>query len=410
MLVLILLGLAIIFFQYKRPLLFLVLIFGYLVNIGLILTQRFVRPLFFSSDQVRFYDYAIELSNLVFLEFLAEFNPGQSYVISWFAGLIFKVFGQDLLYVNFFFVFAWIGTIIFAYKLSCLIILNKKKASLISGFVALIPSLSILNAAFLRESLIIFFFMGFFYYLLCWYIKRSFRLYLISLLLLFLAGVFHGAFILLIPIVIGCFILEVFKKRKIKYVELFFIFLVLLASFPVGYKAINNVKVQMAISLLSADTKSIDKYLQQKDRSDYEGINSLSMPQVDLSNPFNAAFSIASRSFYFSSSPFIHHYYKITDIPRIYDSLIFIFCLILLFTNYRKIKHSKERLDFFYKKLFIPLVLFLIVLFSLGSFDVGTSQRHRLKFLPVVVVVTLSYRQRAISNRRHIIVNGLSHG
>ncbi|MBA1277433.1 hypothetical protein [Stutzerimonas stutzeri] len=406
-----LIGLGIVATQIRKPRLFIALTAGYAINLALIFTQRYVRPIFYSSDQQRFVDLANELAAMDFFSFLLQFDPTGSYLISWFAALIFKVLGSDLLYVNFFFVYAWVGTIAFSCKLSTMITGNKNISFLIVLFVIFTPSVSIVNAAFLRESFIIFFLVVSVYYSYQWYLSKNLHFFIKSIIFMTLAGFFHGAFYFLCVILVLFYMKESLLKLRVRYLDLFFVFALVPLFAVASIKLADNVKVKMAFSLIAGDERSVERFLTStEDRSSYEGINRLQLPDIDGSNAVSFITSLARRVAAFSSSPFIQHYSKVTDIPRIYDSLVFVFACVLCFLIYKDGRRYDDKRIKFYFKLFIPMMLLVMLMFSLGSFDVGTSQRHRLKFMPVFMVVTFSmyYVSRSLYriNRQRRVVGG----
>lgn len=395
--------------QYRTPKLLIVLGFGYAANLALIFTQRYIRPVFYSSDQQRFLDFANELAVMDFPSYLLQFDPTGSYVISWFAALVFKVFGGDLLYVNFFFIYAWLGAIIYSYKLAQLIAGRKKIALFISMFLAITPSVSIVNAAFLRESFIIFLLTVSVYYAYSWYLTKKLPSFLKSVVLMILAGIFHGAFYFLSILLLLYYLKESLLRSRLRYLDLLFIFSFIPVLGIFSLDVAENVKVQMAVSLLSGDAQAGELFLSsEKDRSDYEGINSLTLPTIDTSSPVYFLGDLTKRVIVFVSSPFINHYYKVTDIPRIYDSLVFILTGVLFVLIYSNAWRYHDLRIEFYCKLFGPMMLLLVLMFAIGSFDVGTSQRHRLKFMPIFMVVTFAtyYVQSRLARAKKISGDG----
>ncbi|MBE0472137.1 MAG: hypothetical protein IBX55_21845 [Methyloprofundus sp.] len=378
-------GFFIILLNYKRVELFLVILCAYFVKLALVFTQRFVRPVFSSSDQVNFLNTAVEWSSLEFIELLGKFDPTQSYVISWVSALIFYFFGHEVVLVNILMSWIGLGTIIVAYKFSYSMSEDKRVAVLVSLLVAIIPSLSIINAALLRESFVIYFVILSFYYAFLWWNSLSIKYALLCVFSVVVSGFFHGALYFLVPFFAFIFLIRVVRSRysqnkKFIYYSLFFVSLI--PVFLFGYTMKDNVKVEMAVSMLSGEQRSIER-LSLVELSG-EGINSIAYPSVGggfaektLLAPIRMAF--------FSYTPALWHFSKITDVPRIIDSILFVFFLMVAILVF--IKNFRDPRFSYYCWFVFPVVLFLILMFSFGSFDVGTGQRHRLKFLSVVVVV-----------------------
>jgi len=68
-------------------------------------------------------------------------------------------------------------------------------------------------------------------------------------------------------------------------------------------------------------------------------------------------------------------YSRFTDIHRILDAFLVIFVCLYLLKNIRVVKISAELVSG------LTILFFLILAFTLGSFDVATGARHRLKII-----------------------------
>lgn len=383
-------GFVIVSSQYKNVSLFILLVVGYVINLLALYFNYNVKSIFTSSDQLRFLELAQTLADLDFYSYLLQFDPTGSYVISWFAAFVFKVFGKELVYVNLFFIYAWLGTIVYSYKICYLTTKNKRKSLLIVAFLIFLPSAIIVNMAFLRESFVIFFFTASMYFSYLWFLRNKQADFIKAILFAVGAGFFHGVFYIVAIYLLVYYFKRSFSRYSIRYIDL----LVLLMLVPVisgaSLKLVDNVKIKMAIALLSGKSEAVQVYFTVEDRSDYDGINALSLPKIDSSNPLIFSMSLFERVLAFISSPFIHQVYKVTDIPRVYDSLVFIFAIIVFMINYKRSRNFKNLNVNFYFKFFIPIFFLLLIAFAFGSFDVGTSQRHRLKIMPVFMMLTFS--------------------
>ncbi len=385
-------GLAIVFTQIKRSNLFLILLASFVLKAALALTQRYVRPIFVSSDQGRFYDLAVEWSSNGFWAVLPNFDPMQSYVISWVSALVFSIFGNDIIYAQFIIVYFALGAIIYSYKIAFFLSQDKSIANIVALVVAVLPSLNILTAALLRENFIIFFILASIYNALMWHENNNFVFMLKSFIFIILAGFFHGALYLVIPIYGFLFLKSILKsslKLDLKLIYLAFFLVALSVSFAGLYVLKDNVKVKMAINLVQGDDRAVQK-LSMDDiaSSDKEGINSISYPQLEGGGFLSLISSAPVRMIFFSYTPAPWHFFKITDIPRILDS--FIFSWLLFYALYLRVRMKKNSSLKVVNYFILPVLLFMVVMYSFGSFDVGTGQRHRLKIEPLLIAVYLS--------------------
>ena len=377
--------------------LFLLLLASYFVRLILVFTQAYYRPLFFSSDQVRFMETAEHWSARGFYNALLYFDPTQSYVISWFAALVYSIFGVKHVLINI--VMAWLGiiSVIAAYKLSLLIQGSRRDALLIAFLFSLIPSLSIINAAYLRESFVITFFILSIYYAARWYRNLKARHALLSVLFLILTSIFHSAFYFLIPLYVGLFFLASMFAAQSKYKIYGLIFIASSAIFlPLAGTVISqSSKVIIAVNLFADDSPIFDENMSPNGL----GLTQYYYPKLQTESVIKFLGSVFSRVHFFVLKPDFSMVDKITTLPRVFDTFLFSFILggflFLLLINFRWVQRYHGFVLFFV----LPVLMLLTIGFSLGSAEVSTGQRHRLKFIGVTFVVLGSvllcyYRER----------------
>lgn len=372
----------------RHPRLFVLLWFSYAVKLSLAFLQVHVRPVFFSSDQVAFENTALEWASGGLLYTLNQFNPLESYVISFVASVLYVVFGHDPMLVHVIFAMLGVVSVALVFKIVLLYTGSSNYAFWSALFYAFIPSLSIINAAFLRESFIIFALLLFYYGASKWYLDGGVRYAFYATLAIVMAGVFHGIFYLFIPLALTFFFLVALARAKTAK-KVLKVGVVVGACFGVGLAFVffigGNVKLERAASLILLDESVTSKYLESELPSiGPRGVNEIRYPLVSDASYGAFLSNIPVRVMYLAAMPSPFHGNKITDVPRVLDSFVFVLtlgCLVLFSVFGSRSPHYRFLVYFV-----LPSIIILLIMFSLGTFEVGTGHRHRLKFLSIVYV------------------------
>jgi hypothetical protein len=351
--------------------------------------HRYVRPLGASADEVMFERLALEWSTGGIWSVFSTIDVTQSHIFSSFAALLFSIFGYEPILVNYFGGFMGALIVVYSYKLAFSLTSNKNFSMATAIFAALLPSLHIISILFLRDIYIIFFVLAGFHSYSIWRQKQDIKSLLIAVCFFMVGGLFHTAILATLFLL---FVFEsIYRSKNLGrslvtgratiagiVLSLFIPFLVLtlITGWALGVGAS---KVNQAVSLFQGDERALKRLSGEIVKTDSEVII---YPPPRSSNMLGVMANIPERLVYILVAPFPWMYKKITDIPRILDSLI-VFAALILFMMNLKMYKSRD-------SVFLPIITIVIsyVIFSLGTFDVLTGSRHRLKYMiPLVIFV-----------------------
>ncbi|NLE04748.1 MAG: phospholipid carrier-dependent glycosyltransferase [Crenarchaeota archaeon] len=347
--------------------------------------HQYVRPLGASTDEYQFEEDAWNIAANGFGS-LFDKNTEISSGFSWFAGAIYIFIGREPFAIQAINVFAGMLTVYYVYRIALFCSNDKRKALFISSVIAFFPSFSLISSLFLRDSYLIFLITYSFYKYLMWLSTgKSFYL-LMNILGLVLASMLHGAMLLFIGVEL---ILETFKIANYsnvsfskKFIAYMIIAIVVAGTIVYAEKILSNPKIQIALMLFQNDPSVLKRLGGEIIKS--EAFIS-QYPAPSGNDFFSLIKHTPYRVFYFLTTPWPTMYGKITDIPRILDSMLVTILLILL------IIRRKHFVKFKFKNSFYILFFTFSTMFAFGTFDVLTGQRHRLKIIPVFTAVTLSF-------------------
>jgi hypothetical protein len=381
--VLFIIGFIYILLHWKNIWLMGFMIFSLISKTILIYVHYHIRPVFLSSDQYVFLEKAIEWSSEGLMGTFQYLNVSESYVFSWFASVVFSIVGVVPEAVSLISVLLMIVLIKLVYDTSYIVSRGSVKVSLFCSFlISAIPSISILSAVFLRDSIVVFFVSAFFYNMVVWIYEKKNIYAFFSVISLSLAGMFHGAFLILFPVVfcIGLFYL-LFEKISI-YKKLMLIFILMLVPvigiLGAGF-ASGNSKVQVIYSLIEQDESVLNTY--KTSRQESSDVYT-PYPVINDTRLLGMIYHLPLRVWYFVSKPDLTLIKKITDIPRVLDSYLFVVVLLAVIYSLANKKRFDKRVF-----LFLCILIFLFIMFAFGSHDVATAQRHRIKFIPSLVSI-----------------------
>lgn len=326
------------------------------------------------GDQRGFMGRAIRWSELDWGALFQNFIPDHSYVISAIGALIFKIFGvhpQALILINVF-----LGTLlvvlthVLAHKL-----IGKKRADFVVWFAALFPPTVIHSSIFLREVWASSAFMIGIINIYKWRQFRSPLILLYAILAFSMASCFHGAYAVTFLVIFAFSFsdfLSSFKKSRSKKILYGFISMVILASIIVGVLAYNvtlgsignlaenvNDPLAAADSRLSQDLRGGSAYPSWVGGEDASG----------------KVWLIPIRTVYFLFSPFPWDIRSPGHLMGFVSTFVFAYIATSIYKSRHYLYARKDML------IVISLVSLMILVFSIGTGNIGTSIRHRTKFL-----------------------------
>jgi len=388
--------LLIIIMVYKNRLLMVLLLSAFTLKVIVAYINDYVRTIGSAGDELRFELTAWEWAQNGFIDLFEKLGSLSSYGYSWFAAIIYTVVGREPFAVKSFGILASVLNVYYGYKISYFVFPNKRSAIVVSSIIAAIPSLTIMSALFLRDSLLIFLITLAFYHYLIWLEKRCINSLLVNIIILSLTAFLHGAMFIVIGFELFLETLRIVFSPAIstfqKAVGITIMSIIAAISVVFLQEIIANPKITMAISVIQQDPRAIARLGGELIKTE---AFIAPYPAPAGTDAFSLLKHVPYRVFYFLSTPWPNMYQKATDLPRIFDSFIIIALMVLFVCRWSVVK-----------KLFHTNVLLLIgaltVMFSFGSFDVGTGQRHRLKIIPLLIIVTftaVNYKYYAKKNK-----------
>lgn len=334
------------------------------------------------ADSESFYARAIQYSELNGREYLSGFNPREAYVYSWVLGLVIKIFGAEYFYLRVLNMLIGVITAVVIYR-SVLLAGGAQKAALLASAVYLLfPFSIILNSVLLREAIITLCIA-----LMSMGLLRYYRGYVNGLILavgaICLAALFHGAMALLLVLLllgVAAFpptdVSGVSRRSLLALPEVRFAFgfIVLIgAVYVVLFAEFSKVgNLANAAGILDARLSRVAEQ-GAKGGSGY--------PAWLTSNTANPLYWIP-RFLYFLAAPFPWDWRSPIDMVSGMVSLAYI----LVFTWAARARRLSRGLFVCFGLLVAGLFLY-----SLGTDNIGTAIRHRSKFLPLLLILGLTW-------------------
>ena len=121
-----------------------------------------------------------------------------------------------------------------------------------------------------------------------------------------------------------------------------------------------------------------------------------SWPKWTIINSFDELFyKVPIRSIYFLFSPFPWEIKKVEHLIGMLDSLLYIYLSFLIYQN-RKIIWKDQTL-----RTLLLILLFYILVFSIGVGNFGTGIRHRSKFVFIFIILAAPLLRRVIFKKKN---------
>ena len=331
------------------------------------------------ADSEGFHSLAVGYSQLDWAAFLAEFNPQRSYVYAWVMGFIMRIFGQEYFYLRVINMVMGGFIAVVIYRALFLGGAGRRAAWLGMCAYLFFPFAIILNSVLLRETVITLCVSLVGLGVLQFYRGRlSGFVFAISAALA--AAMFHGAMGLLLMTLLlvaafrppqgGGVTQQAFPLIRIEFRLLFGL---------LALSVLTYVLVFGEFSKIGSATTALDNLNDRLERVSFQGAKGDSGYPVWLTvNVGNPVYWIP-RFAYFMAAPFPWDWRSPTDMV---SGLVSVIYIILFVWTLRA-----RRLD---RGVFVLVALLVVALFvfSIGTDNIGTSIRHRTKFLPLLLIAS----------------------
>ena len=310
---------------------------------------------------------------------LLNINLSSSYFISYMISFVYFIVGRSPLIIIHLSILSGILSVLFLHFILKNILKNNYSYIPILFF-SLFPMHILYSSLILRESFAILFFLISIFLFFKWYNNKNIVFLLFSILLIFLSILFHEVFIGVI--IIYFFVLIYILIQNIifnhnLYLKLIFLIVLIFLLFFIFFNFFIN--ANMGKLPVLADIFSIE-FLYKVNVGRFSG--SAQFPGFFMTeNPINFIMLIPLRIIYFIFSPFFWDVQSIKHLVGVLDSIfymIFSFYLIKNFKNYITYPEMKILLI-----ILIPMIIFMSILTA----NFGTGIRHRLKILPIFLIL-----------------------
>lgn len=330
------------------------------------------------ADAHSFLRRAEEWSALPWGEFLEAFNLGASYVLSWIGALLYKVFGvSPLLFTS---LNVLLGSLIVAVTYWLAIRLFDRKVAYWAAWVgAIMPFAVFYSSVMLREVISILPFMLALVFVTYW-VERGSALYALLAVLFFLVpAIFHGAWaIALIPFAMVVALETYYQLKKAAGTGKVNIKLI---SSSVMILIIISVSVTVALgsslrlgSVGALENLASEEALSRTSRE--ESLGGSGYPAfVSGIDPVSKPWGIPIRMAYFLFSPFPWDISSPRHLQGLLASFVFLAIAFSMWRGRNRYKGNRQA------KAILIITLFMVFVFSFGTTNIGTSIRHRTKFL-----------------------------
>ena len=351
------------------------------------------------ADAVTFERRAREWSDLPWREFLDMFNPGASYVISWVGALLYKLLAHSPVILNLFNALISLLLIVVTYRLA-VSLFGRSRGIAAAWVVALFPFAILYGSIFRREVFGSFLFMLGVLASVRWVRKKSGVYFALALLMFGAAGVFHGGYIFgavglvlftaLVPL------MREFRRRAFSIKTLWAtgvalaVVLFALAVVAAQDARLNKLGNLNAFDPRQAITGRVERRMSTGDTS-YPDL-------LRGRDPFRYPYVIPGRIAYFLISPFPWDIQRPEHAIGLVASIMYLLILVSIFRSRKLIFRSQAAL------LVAFIVAVPVIVFGISIDNVGTSIRHRTKFLyPLVALCAVPLLGRRRWRIKHAV-------
>jgi len=347
---------------------------AFLVRILFLLTNNY----FFSlpdadMDAVNFEWWAWQWSRDGFLDVFDYYNGPDAYFISFVIAFPYSLFGRSILMAQSFSIFFGIGSVFLGWLLARKL-WDEKTAKKIGWAIALFPAGISYSVIIMREPYISFFLLLAIYGLVNWTRVRGLKNIIITIFGFMAATFFHGASVVGLVIFLLLLLFDSIKKLikllKAKIISFQLLVIIILSSIIINLYLTNKISIPYLKNFkTTSDLENIKFKMEISAKGD------ASYPEwLKISDNIEFIWKLPIRTIYFISAPFPWDIKKTSHLVGMFDGLLYIILLYLIFCNRKNI----------YKDPSLQIILLILacyfIAFSIGVSNFGTGIRHRSKF------------------------------
>lgn len=349
-------------------------------------------------DALEFEKAAWEWSKGGFLNTFNYFNPPSANFISFLIAIPYSLLGRSFLMAQSFSIFFGIASVFLSWIVAKKI-WNNDIAIKVAWVVALFPTLISYSVLVMREVYITFFLLLTVYGIVKWVQKKNLKFFLIIILGFVLATFFHaasviGLFVFLTIVLIQSFkdtlkLLMIYKTKLNVLIFLAFsvFFITLFITNKISFDYIGGFEDITDLNRIAEITTT--RFQGNADYPDWTQINS----------SLEIFYKVPIRILYFLFSPFPWDIDKPKHLIGVFDSILYISLVSLIFFNLKVIWNNMVL-----RIIFIILLIYFIA-FSIGVGNFGTGIRHRSKFVIELILLAAPFIPKFLISRKKIYTN-----
>lgn len=365
-------------------------ILAFLIRVTFMFWDVYAKDIFLfpnsGVDSEMYYLTAVDIgNNLLLLSTNLQYG-----IYSKILGIVFYFTGPQRLLAQYFNVLFGLSVVFLLYKILQLLEIRRDISKSILFIAAFFPTSLIMSAILLREIVPTFFATYSFYFFIKWFKIGLTSNFILSLVMLGVASMFHAG---VIGIFFGYAFVFLFYNKEFNVYR----FSSRTLLFSIVLAGLSYVAIVYYSDVLFIKLSNIDEISAIYKSTNRRAGGAVYLTDMTINNPWQLLIYGPVRAFYFLTSPLPMDWRGGADILTfLLDSMLY-FWVIFYFLKNRKWFNQQ-------KKLITAIALMLIgvsLIFGFGVSNAGTAMRHRQKILPIFLVlaaVMLDEKKKATIN------------
>ncbi|WP_020008205.1 hypothetical protein [Salinicoccus albus] len=327
------------------------------------------------EDTENFYETGVMISDNLTLLNEAVYGGIYSKVL----GVIFHIYGDDRLFVQFLNILVTISAILIVIRIFRMLDVPGHIQMVLVVTMSFFPHSMIFSSILLRESVISLMVVLSLYFFIRWFVKEEKGSALLSIIFILLGAVFHSAIIgILIGYLFG-FIFYRHRRRTFRFtvdsVVPFSLFALVMTYILVFPDVVTSLPIFNKFEqILNSNDEVYEAFTATRGDTAY-------LSGLEINNLFQLILYSPIKIVYFIASPMPWSIRNFNDLISFFmDGVFYLSALILFIKNLRLIK-KRPLLGILILSIFAGWLIF-----SLGISNAGTALRHRFKFFYIIIV------------------------
>jgi 4-amino-4-deoxy-L-arabinose transferase-like glycosyltransferase len=309
---------------------------------------------------------------------------GKSFTYSNILSIFYSVFGRSIFLAKLLSIISSLLSILLMYKILKIVWGNQKQAIISCIFLSFMPLYALITTLTLRETFIVLILLLSLLFYLIYETKNNILFFYLSLIVSYFHIFLHGPMsFLVITLLITYLIFNLSKiaSRNYLYINSFYLTIMIFIFFIF---IIYKLQILIEIPYIGSITNTYNflEIIQNNYNNTAYGrtvYSQIFYPE----NYYDIIILSPLRVLNFLCGPLL--YSNAGDFITLLDSILYIFLFFLIFRNIKLIfSNAKIRS-------LIIVILPLVLIYSWGVNNYGTSLRHKIKFLPILIILSSPY-------------------